>query len=75
MAVRENFRPRRHAIEGSTPDEGIVGWDRTVVAKPHDLAAEIVEPLGALHLIAFARGHVDQPGAVESDARAEVQPA
>src|SRR4030095_1114604 len=54
-------------------DEGIVRRPRPVVAQPHDLAAEVVEILCPLWLIALGRGDVHQAGAIEGDARAEVQ--
>ena len=70
MAPGEDLRP--HV---GLADEGIVRRHRAVVLQPHDLAAEIVEILRPLHLIALARGDIHQAGAVEGDARAEMQPA
>src|SRR5580704_18452943 len=70
IAPGEDFRSRT-----GLADEGIVRRHRAVVAQADDLAGEIAEILGALHLEAVADADIHQSGAVEDDARAEIEAA
>ena len=70
VAPGEDFGPRT-----GLADEGIVRRHRAVVAQADDLAGEIAEILRPLHLEAIADADIHQPGAVEDDARAEIEAA
>jgi hypothetical protein len=69
------FRFPNEKISGRAPGRsrnGLSAGTRTVVVEPQDLAAMVVQALGLVTLAAVHQGHVEQPGAVEDQARAEV---
>ena len=70
VAPGEDLRPRARPA-----DKGIVRRHRAVVLQAHDLAGEIAEILRAQHLETVADTDIHQPGAVEDDARAEIEAA
>src|SRR5207248_8381601 len=70
VAVGEDLGPHARST-----DKGIVRRHRAVVLQAHDLARQVRKILRLLHLEAIAASDVHQPGAVEQDARAELEAA
>jgi hypothetical protein len=69
------FRFPNEKISGRAPGRsrnGFVGRHPAVILDPDDLASVVVEALRLSSIAAVPQGHVEQPGAVEDQARAEM---